>query len=74
METVEKALLLASLRRLMRSSDVPPLTAIRSLAYFQPVIDELVRQPPPTGYLRYLRRTLDRQSKPVAGRLAQQRL
>jgi len=73
-ETVETALLLASLRRLMRPSDVPALPAIRSLAYFQPVIDELVRQPPPADYLHYLRRTLDRESKAVAVRLAQQRL
>lgn len=73
-ETVETALLLASLRRLLRPSDVAPLPAIRSLAYFQPVMDELVRQPPPTGYLRYLRRTLDRQHKRVAGRQAPPRL
>ncbi len=32
--TVESALLLASLRRLGRSSEIPPLAPIRSLAYF----------------------------------------
>jgi len=33
---VESALLLASLRRLVRPADGPPLSPIRSLAYFQP--------------------------------------
>jgi hypothetical protein len=38
---VETALLLGSLRRLCRGSDVRPLPRIRSRAYFQPVIQEL---------------------------------
>ncbi len=54
-ETVEAALLLASLRRLYRSPQAPPLPAIRSLAYFQPVIEELLAQPNRRGYLEYLR-------------------
>ena len=45
---VESALLLASLRRLLRPADLPPLSPIRSLAYFQPVIDELLVNPCPT--------------------------
>src|SRR5690348_11059759 len=52
---VESALLLASLRRLVRTSELPPLSPIRSLAYFQPVITELRRQSLPDGYLDYLR-------------------
>ena len=52
---VEAALLLASLRRLCRPSDVPPLPRVRSLAYFQPVIEELQANPIPDGYLGYLR-------------------
>ncbi len=52
---VETALLLASLRRMIRPSDVPPLPRIRSLAYFQPVIEELLQNPVPDGYLQYLR-------------------
>lgn len=52
---VESALLLASLRRLMRPADLPPLPPIRSLAYFQPVIAELQQQPLPNSYLDYLR-------------------
>ena len=52
---VETALLLACLRRLARPSDVPQLRRIRSLAYFEPVIDELLEHPTPGGYLEYLR-------------------
>lgn len=52
---VESALLLASLRRLFRPTDLPPLPPIRSLAYFQPVILELRQNPLPDGYLDYLR-------------------
>ena len=57
-ETVEAALLLASLRRLIRPPGSPPLGAIRSLAYFQPAVEELLGQPVRPGYLEYLRRTL----------------
>jgi hypothetical protein len=52
---VETALLLASLRRICRPPDVPPLPRIRSLAYFQPVVEELMENPAPDGYLQYLR-------------------
>jgi len=52
---IEAALLLASLRRLLRPQDLPPLPRIRSLAYFQPVIDELLQQPVTDSYLQYLR-------------------
>ena len=52
---VETALLLACLRRTARPSDVPPLPRIRSLAYFQPIIEELLEHPAPGGYLEYLR-------------------
>ena len=52
---VESALLLASLRRLARPIDAAPLPQIRSLAYFRPVIDELLNQPLPDGYFDYLR-------------------
>jgi len=52
---VETALLLGTLRRLCRPSDVRPLPRIRSLAYFQPVIQELQEHPVPDGYLDYLR-------------------
>ena len=55
---IETALLLASLRRLTRPADAPPLPRIRSLAYFQPVVEELLENPVADGYLQYLRHTL----------------
>jgi hypothetical protein len=55
LSVVETALLLACLRRTARPPDAPPLPRIRSLAYFQPVIDELLEHPTPGGYLEYLR-------------------
>jgi hypothetical protein len=60
LELAESALLLASLRRLVRPADLPPLSPIRSLAYFQPVVDELQVHPMPPNYLDYLRLKLDR--------------
>lgn len=57
---VEAALLLGSLRRLIRPADRPPLSPVRSLAYFQSVIAELQQQPMPDGYLDYLRLKLER--------------
>jgi hypothetical protein len=45
LDVVETALLLGSLRRRGRSSQAPPLAGIRSLAYFQPIIDELLQTP-----------------------------
>ena len=59
---VESALLLATLRRLARPSELPPLPRIRSLSYFLPVIEELQQQPLPEGYLDYLRLKLRRLS------------
>jgi len=57
---VESAFLLASLRRLIRPKDVPPLSPIRSLAYFLPAIEELLADPSPESYLDYLRLKLNR--------------
>jgi hypothetical protein len=57
---IESAFLLASLRRLLRPADLPPLSPIRSLAYFQPVIEELLSNPAPDNYLDYLRYKLHR--------------
>jgi hypothetical protein len=59
---VESALLLATLRRLSRPLDLPPLPKIRSLSYFLPVIEELQQQPLPEGYVDYLRLKLQRLS------------
>src|ERR1051325_1880738 len=63
LHAVETALLLGSLRRLIRPADAPRLSPIRSLAYFQPVIDELKAHPVPEGYLDYLRLKLRRAAK-----------
>ena len=46
--TVETAFLLASLRRAARRPDAIPLGPIRSLHYFLPVIEELLRTRPPS--------------------------
>ena len=61
---LESAFLLATLRRLSRRPELPPLSRIRSLSYFLPVIAELQQQPLPHGYLDYLRLKLRRISDP----------
>jgi hypothetical protein len=57
--TLESALLLAVVRRLSRSSEMPPLSPIRSLAYFLPVIEEILSNPVPDDYLVYLRKKVE---------------
>jgi hypothetical protein len=52
---IESAFLLGSLRRLLRPPDALPLPPIRSLAYFQPVIEELLHTPISDSYIEYLR-------------------
>ena len=59
LETVEAALLLASVRPLFRDPSLPTLPPIRSLNYFLPVIREISANPLPQGYLRYLRYKLE---------------
>ncbi len=69
MATVESAFLLASLRRLGRSPDMPPLSTIRSLAYFLPVIKEILDNPISDDYLGYLRmkvRSLSNKNRTIA--------
>jgi hypothetical protein len=51
---VETALLLGSLRRLLRPGEAPRLAPIRSLAYFRPVVEELLETPVPDSYRAYL--------------------
>lgn len=58
LEEVEAALILASARRLLRSSDAPKLGPIRSLHYFVPVIEEVRQTPLSPDYIEYLRRKL----------------
>ena len=54
--TIESALLMGSIRRLVRSPELPPLSPIRSLAYFLPVVEEVLFNPVPNDYLAYLRK------------------
>ena len=55
LEAVENALTLAAARRLARPADAPPLGVIRSLAYFSPVIQEVLHLELGPEYFRYLR-------------------
>lgn len=57
---IEAAFLLATLRRINRPPEAEPLTPIRSLRYFLPVIEELLRRPPAASYLTYLREAVGR--------------
>ena len=55
LDVIESALLLGSLRRRVRPMGSLPLPPVRSIAYFRPIIAELLSQPLPGGYLDYLR-------------------
>jgi hypothetical protein len=57
--TIESALLMASIRRLVRLPEMPPLSPIRSLAYFLPVIEEILFNPVPNDYVGYLRKKVE---------------
>jgi hypothetical protein len=56
---VENALLLAAARRLMRPADAPSLGTIRSLAYFLPVIEEVLGLRVSPDYFQHLRHKLE---------------
>lgn len=51
---VENALILAAARRLMRAPGAPPLPPVRSLAYFLPVIEEVMGMRVSPQYFEYL--------------------
>ena len=55
LEAAENALILAAARRLARPTDAAPLSIIRSLAYFSPVIEEVLETQPNPEYFRHLR-------------------
>ncbi len=57
---IENAFVLAAMRRLMRPADSPPLGTIRSLAYFLPVIEEVIELRVSPDYFEYLRHKLQR--------------
>ena len=57
---VENALVLAAARRLIRPADAPPLGVIRSLAYFGPVIEEVLGSDVSEAYFQHIRQRLAR--------------
>src|SRR3712207_3411490 len=57
---VENALALAATRRLIRPDGAPPLPPIRSLAYFLPVIDEVLATDVSPAYYEHVRSKLQR--------------
>ena len=60
LETVENAFVLTAARRLMRPAGTAPLGTIRSLAYFSPVIEEVLRLQVSQEYFQHLRHILQR--------------
>ena len=64
LETVSNALTLAAARRSVRSADAPPLGTVRSLAYFSPVIDEVLQMKVGAEYFQHLRLKLQRVTNP----------
>ena len=59
-EVIKNAFVLAATRRLMRPVESPPLGTIRSLAYFLPVIEEVLGLRVDRDYFEYLRHKLER--------------
>ena len=60
LEVVENAFVLAAVRRLIRPAEAAPLGTIRSLAYFLPVIEEVLSMRVSPDYFRYLRQKIAR--------------
>ena len=59
-EAAENASTVAAARRLLRPAGAPPLATVRSLAYFLPVIEEVLHLQAGPDYFRYLRSKLQR--------------
>ena len=59
---VENALVLAAARRLLRPANAAPLATVRSLAYFVPVINEVLALKLSPDYFQYLRGKIARLS------------
>jgi hypothetical protein len=57
---IENALVLTVARRLIRPMGSPPLNTIRSLAYFVPVIEEVMTLRVKPDYFQYLRHKIAR--------------
>ena len=65
---IENAFVLAATRRLVRPADAPPLVTIRSLAYFLPVIEEVLGMRVSPEYFQHVRRSSN--GSPANGRAA----
>jgi len=55
---IEQSMVLATARRSFRAPDASPLSQIRSLHYFIPVIEEVSVNPPSNEYIFYLKMKL----------------
>ena len=64
LDTVIDALSLASARRNSRHAAAAPLGSIRSLAYFLPIIEELIASPIDPPYAAFLRRKSTARASP----------
>lgn len=60
LSAVGNALALAAVRRMIRPGGAPPLPVVRSLAYFLPVIEEVLATEINPAYYQHLRNKLDR--------------
>jgi hypothetical protein len=60
LKKVENALVLGAVRRIIRPTDAPPLAIVRSLAYFLPVIEEVLETEVGEEYFQYARQKLQR--------------
>ncbi|HYW37369.1 MAG TPA: hypothetical protein VE957_04585 [Terriglobales bacterium] len=60
LEAVENAFVLAAVRRLIRPAGAAPLGTIRSLAYFSPVLEEVLQLQVSQEYFQHLRHKLQR--------------
>jgi hypothetical protein len=60
---IENAFVLTTARRLIRPAGSPAPGRVRSLAYFLPVIEEVLSLPVHLDYLRYLRHKIKRARK-----------
>ena len=60
LEAVQNALVLAAARRMVRPAGAAPLGTIRSLAYFSPVVEEVLQLQVGRDYFEHLRRRIQR--------------
>jgi hypothetical protein len=58
LDMIEQSMVLAAARRSFRSPDAPPLSPIRSIHYFVPVIEEISVNPLSNDYFMYLKRKI----------------